>query len=45
MEFIDGSTPEPAKINPTYQVWKRCNNMIISWLTHPSGSNQMLMVM
>jgi len=34
MQFIDGSAPEPEKADPTYQAWKRCNNMVVSWLTH-----------
>ena len=34
MEFIDGIAPEPDKIDPTYQAWRRCNNMVVSWLTH-----------
>jgi len=24
----------PAKTDPTYQAWRRCNNMVVSWLTH-----------
>jgi len=34
VEFIDGIAPEPAKIDPSHQAWKRCNNMVVSWLTH-----------
>ena len=34
MQFIDGSTPKPEKTDPMYQAWKRCNNMVVSWLTH-----------
>jgi len=24
----------PTKTDPTYQAWRRCNNMVVSWLTH-----------
>jgi len=34
VEFIDDTTPEPAKTDPSHQAWKRCNNMVVSWLTH-----------
>ena len=33
-EFVDGSTPEPAKDEDIYQAWRRCNNMVVSWLVH-----------
>lgn len=34
VEFILGSHPCPAKNNPTYSAWQRCNNMVVSWLVH-----------
>jgi len=34
LEFIDGAEPKSAKTDLTYQTWKRCNNMVVSWLTH-----------
>ena len=40
MQFIDGSAPEPEKTNPTYQAWKRYNNMVVSWLTHLVSSGK-----
>jgi len=34
LEFVDGSAPEPAKGEDTYQTWRRCNNMVVSWIVH-----------
>jgi hypothetical protein len=30
--FIDGTIAEPASINPIHPFWKRCNNLVRSWL-------------
>ena len=30
--FIDGSLPQPPAIDPTFRSWKRCNNMVLSWI-------------
>ncbi|EPS58784.1 hypothetical protein M569_16030, partial [Genlisea aurea] len=30
--FIDGSIPEPLLTDPTYFAWRRCNDLIVSWL-------------
>ena len=31
--FIDGSITEPKdSSHPTYSSWKKCNNMVLSWL-------------
>jgi len=38
-EFVDGSTPEPAKDEDIYQAWRRCNNMVVSWLVHSVHSD------
>nr|KYP72716.1 hypothetical protein KK1_005316 [Cajanus cajan] len=34
IEFVDGSAPQPPKSDVTYPTWKRCNNMVVSWLVH-----------
>ncbi|XP_025644776.1 uncharacterized protein [Arachis hypogaea] len=30
--FVDGSLPKPIEIDPTYEAWKRCNMMVVSWI-------------
>ncbi|KAL5698289.1 hypothetical protein ACHQM5_029348 [Ranunculus cassubicifolius] len=30
--FVDGSKPMPSADSPDFQVWKRCNDMVKSWL-------------
>ena len=34
VEFEDGSTSKPLKTDRTYGAWRRCNNMVISWIFH-----------
>jgi len=34
VEIIYGSVPQPAKIDTSYSSWKRCNNMVVSWIIH-----------
>ena len=34
VEFIDGSVPEPPKTDRTHGAWRRCNNMVVSWIVH-----------
>ncbi|XP_068464389.1 uncharacterized protein [Phaseolus vulgaris] len=34
VEFIMDSNPCPDKDDPTHFAWKRCNNMVVSWLVH-----------
>lgn len=34
LEFIDGGAPEPLKADRTYGGWRRCNNMVVSWIIH-----------
>ncbi|XP_073224173.1 uncharacterized protein [Cicer arietinum] len=31
--FINGTLPQPLPTNPNFEVWERCNNMVISWIT------------
>ena len=33
-EFVDGSIPRPASNHALHAAWKRCNNMVVSWLVH-----------
>ncbi|EPS63742.1 hypothetical protein M569_11042, partial [Genlisea aurea] len=30
--FLDGSIPEPPVADPNYFLWRRCNDLIVSWL-------------
>lgn len=30
--FVDGSTPKPDTLDPTYNYWIRCNHIVVSWL-------------
>ena len=34
VEFVDGSAPEPLKTDRMYGAWRRCNNMVVSWIVH-----------
>nr|KYP55301.1 hypothetical protein KK1_001510 [Cajanus cajan] len=34
LEFIDGGAPQPSSTDQTYGAWKRCNNMVISWIVY-----------
>ena len=34
VEFIDGSAPEPLKTDRMHGAWRRCNNMVVSWIVH-----------
>ena len=34
LEFIDGGALEPLKADRTYGGWRRCNNMVVSWIIH-----------
>jgi hypothetical protein len=31
--FLDGSLPQPPATDPLSEVWLRCNNIVVSWLT------------
>ena len=33
-QFVDGSVEEPTKTNASHNAWKRCNNMVVSWIVH-----------
>ncbi|XP_073219912.1 uncharacterized protein [Cicer arietinum] len=35
IRFIIGTLPQPLPTNPDFEVWERCNNMVISWITRP----------
>lgn len=30
--FVNGLIVQPSMTDPTYEVWKRCNNMVSSWI-------------
>ncbi|OMO95912.1 NB-ARC domain-containing protein [Corchorus capsularis] len=34
LDFVDGTIPVPASTAPLFLAWKRCNNLVISWLVH-----------
>ncbi|WVZ10561.1 hypothetical protein V8G54_015091 [Vigna mungo] len=34
VQFVDGTTIQPKMEDNTYDAWKRCNNMVVSWLVH-----------
>nr|KYP36910.1 hypothetical protein KK1_041925 [Cajanus cajan] len=34
VEFVDGSAPQPSPLDPMHASWRRCNNMVVSWLVH-----------
>ncbi|KHN28850.1 hypothetical protein glysoja_033905, partial [Glycine soja] len=34
IEFIDGSIQKCASNHPLHAAWRRCNNMVVSWLVH-----------
>ncbi|XP_019438974.1 PREDICTED: uncharacterized protein LOC109344676 [Lupinus angustifolius] len=34
LEFINGTLTKPAALDPMYAAWKRCNNLVVSWLSH-----------
>nr|KYP53717.1 hypothetical protein KK1_024291 [Cajanus cajan]KYP53722.1 hypothetical protein KK1_024296 [Cajanus cajan] len=33
-KIVDGSIQRPMVDNPLHTTWKRCNNMVVSWLVH-----------
>lgn len=32
-KFINSYLPQPSSSNPNFNLWERCNNMVISWIT------------
>jgi len=34
VEFVDGTAPELSPSDPLFNSWRRCNNMVVSWLVH-----------
>ncbi|WVZ14050.1 hypothetical protein V8G54_011616 [Vigna mungo] len=32
--FVDGSIPCPTDKDPMVHTWKRCNNLVLSWINH-----------
>ncbi|CAL0333228.1 unnamed protein product [Lupinus luteus] len=33
LEFIDGTLTRPSIHDPSFAAWKRCNNIVVSWIT------------
>ncbi|XP_019420684.1 PREDICTED: uncharacterized protein LOC109330868 [Lupinus angustifolius] len=33
LKFVDGSIRVPSPIDPHFDIWERCNNMVVSWIT------------
>jgi hypothetical protein len=33
IRFINGTLPKPSYLDSTYDLWDRCNNMVLSWIT------------
>ncbi|GAU40997.1 hypothetical protein TSUD_92220 [Trifolium subterraneum] len=45
LRFLDGSSPMPDNFDPTYEVWVRCNNLVLSWIINsviPSISQSLI---
>ena len=38
VEFVDGTISQPVITHPLHSAWKRCNNMVISWIVHSVSS-------
>jgi len=34
VEFVNGSIQEHPSSHPLHAAWRRCNNMVVSWLVH-----------
>ncbi|CAL0312615.1 unnamed protein product [Lupinus luteus] len=39
LEFVNETLPKPLLHDPMYAAWKRCNNLVVSWLNHSVGSS------
>ncbi|XP_058010341.1 uncharacterized protein LOC131183775 [Hevea brasiliensis] len=39
LKFVDGSLTVPAKTDPLYSAWERCNTMVLSWIVHSLSSS------
>ena len=37
--FIDGSIEKPISTDEKYALWKRCNDMVLSWILNSIDSN------
>ncbi|XP_019434884.1 PREDICTED: uncharacterized protein LOC109341430 [Lupinus angustifolius] len=33
LDFIDGTLPRPPNHDPLFTTWRRCNNLVVSWIT------------
>jgi hypothetical protein len=34
LEMVDGSMPQPPANTSNFKAWKKCNNMVLSWITN-----------
>nr|KYP76669.1 hypothetical protein KK1_020921 [Cajanus cajan] len=34
LKFVDGTLNEPSQTDSFYIAWRRCNNMVVSWIVH-----------
>lgn len=34
LKFVDGCILVPSSSDPTFDAWKRCNMMVVSWIPH-----------
>ncbi|XP_073225723.1 uncharacterized protein [Cicer arietinum] len=32
ISFVNGSLPSPPPLDPDFELWERCNNMVLSWI-------------
>ena len=39
LQFVDGSLPSPAKTDPMFVIWNRCNTTVAGWLTRSMTSS------
>lgn len=34
LRFLDGSSPLPDRLDPSYEAWQRCNNLVHTWIVN-----------
>jgi hypothetical protein len=34
LEMVDGFMPQSSANSPNFKVWKKCNNMVLNWITN-----------
>ncbi|KAM1484337.1 hypothetical protein ACFXTO_036403 [Malus domestica] len=43
--FVDGSIEAPLETDTKYSLWKRCNDMVLSWIVSSVGNDLMSSVL